>query len=348
MWMLLLSGFGGDPHLTAVRVAVKTLIAEVAPQQAKLPQMVGNVLADIGNSIVGTDNHLGVFIWTLGSRSVLLFVRGWLFYGFRRRSSLHHPAAFVLALSFKIEHALLLELRKSRLPEMQMENFAFLRQEVVLNPKALHGLQMPMDDGVGNKLADFRGLVAAFFNIVQRLQTQLQIVFALFIPVRDAGIEVPAVVIERTRRRPAGGDERFNRILPFFFQIKKPDHHVRYLNAGIVNVVLYIYFCASRLQQAHKCIAQNGIAQVADMGRLVRVNAGMLNQYFLSAGRSFFCRTTFCRTAFCGTIEQKPGRFHPVEPRIDVSRSGDLKLFKACNLAQPCHYLLRDLARWLA
>ena len=43
----------------------RTAIAEVAAQQAELPQVIGDVLADVGHGAVRAHDHLGIFI---GSR----------------------------------------------------------------------------------------------------------------------------------------------------------------------------------------------------------------------------------------------------------------------------------------
>src|SRR5690242_8996171 len=120
--------------------------------------MVSNVFSDVGHGAVGAHDHLGVFVGavfiltvfiliTFGFSSILAF-SSLPFCGWRTGSPLHHPAAFVLALGLKVEHALLLQLLKRRLPEMQMKNFAFLGQEVILNAQPLHGFQMAADDGV--------------------------------------------------------------------------------------------------------------------------------------------------------------------------------------------------------
>src|SRR5690242_12478142 len=118
--------------------------------------MIGNIFSNVGHGAIGAHNHLGVFVGTVfiltvfiltvfiltvfiltvfiltvvilttfilttfDFSSVLAF--GCLpFRGLRPRSPLHHPAAFVLALGLKVKHALLLQLLKRRLPEMQMK-----------------------------------------------------------------------------------------------------------------------------------------------------------------------------------------------------------------------------------
>src|SRR6478609_1827380 len=142
--------------------------------------MIGNIFSDVGHSAVGAHNHLGIFVGavfilttiliTFGFSSIIAFGWGLPLSGLRPRSPLHHPAAFVLAFGLKVKHALLLQLLKRRLPEMQMENLALLRKKIVLNAQPLHGFQMAANDGVRYQLADFGSFIAAVFNVVQRLQ----------------------------------------------------------------------------------------------------------------------------------------------------------------------------------
>ena len=129
------------------------------------------------------------------------------------------------------------------------------------------------------------GFVAAMLNVMQRLQPELQVLFAFFIPLRNAGIKVPAVVVERLAVE-AIGDQRRNLALPFFLQVQKSHHHVRHLDAGVVDIVLHIHARARGLKQADKRIAQNGIAQMADMSSFVGIDAGVLDQNLFAAGRT--------------------------------------------------------------
>ncbi len=45
-----------------VGVCEELAVAEVAAQQAELPEVIGNVLADVGDGAVGADDDLGVFV----------------------------------------------------------------------------------------------------------------------------------------------------------------------------------------------------------------------------------------------------------------------------------------------
>ena len=56
---------GRDPAIMSVGIAIKLAIAEIAAQQAKLPQVVGDVFADVADRAVGTDDDFLVFLGDL-------------------------------------------------------------------------------------------------------------------------------------------------------------------------------------------------------------------------------------------------------------------------------------------
>ncbi len=56
------------------------------------------------------------------------------------------------------------------------------------------------------------------------------------------------------------------------------DHHIGHLHSGVVNVILYVNRVAGGPQQPDEGIAENGIAQMPDVCRLVGINAGMFDQ----------------------------------------------------------------------
>jgi hypothetical protein len=58
---------------------------------------------------------------------------------------------------------------------------------------------MSADDAFGDELGDGRSVVAAVLDVVQRCRADLQPFFVLVVPVRDARVEIPAVVVEACR-----------------------------------------------------------------------------------------------------------------------------------------------------
>ena len=55
------------------------------------------------------------------------------------------------------------------------------------------------------------------------------------------------------------------------------DHHVGDLHAGVVDVVLHLDAAAGAAQQAHKRVAQRGVAQVPDVRGLIGIDVGVLD-----------------------------------------------------------------------
>ena len=98
----------------------------------------------------------------------------------------------------------------------------------------------------------------------------------LLVPLRDARIEVPAVVVEARR----GSDQRGDVLLRFLLQLDEADNDVGNLHAGVVDVVLDIDGVTGGAQQAHEGIAEDGVAQMADVRGLVGIDAGVLDQNF--------------------------------------------------------------------
>src|ERR1019366_1467422 len=97
-------------------------------------------------------------------------------------------------------------------------------------------------------------------------------------------------------------------------------------------------FPAGEAQQADKGVPEDGVAQVADVRRLVGIDAGVLNQNLpgWDCGCGFFIGGQSC------------GQRIALYPRVDVSRSGDFQLFEAFDEAKPVDNFLRYLARSLA
>ncbi len=57
----------------------------------------------------------------------------------------------------------------------------------------------------------------------------------------------------------------------------EPDHHVGHLHAGVVDVVLHLDGAAARAQHAHERVAQDRVAQMADVRGLVGIDVGVLD-----------------------------------------------------------------------
>ena len=129
----------GNPTIVSVRVFVELAISEVAAQQPEFPEVVGDILADVADGSIRTHDDFLIFLGNF-----LCVCCGC---GFSFPHSPHYPTAFVLALSLEIEHAGIFQLDESSVPEMQMQDFTFTRQEVILDIQAVHGLEVAAQDG---------------------------------------------------------------------------------------------------------------------------------------------------------------------------------------------------------
>ncbi len=69
-------------------------------------------------------------------------------------------------------------------------------------------------------------------------------------------------------------------------QVHEAHHHVGELHAGVVDVVLHLDRLAQGAQGPRQHVAQHGVAQVADVRRLVGVDVGVLDDDLATAGLS--------------------------------------------------------------
>ncbi len=82
---------------------------------------------------------------------------------------------------------------------------------------------------------------------------------------RDAGVEIPADVVES--RRESQGAHVIN---GFLFEVKKSENYVGDLDARVVDVVLNFDVAAGVAEDADEGVAQDGVAQVADVRGFIR------------------------------------------------------------------------------
>ena len=137
-------------------------------------------------------------------------------------------------------------------------------------------------------------------------------------------------------------------------ELAEADGDVGDLHAGVVDVVLDLDRAAEEAQQPPERVAERGVAQVADVRRLVRVDRGVLDDRL--AGRGSRPR---------GAPARQPARSSaaPIEEEIDVAvrrrldprdavdrpeRAGDLLGDRARRLAQPAGQLEGERHREVA
>src|SRR5919197_5010655 len=159
-----------------VGVAVELAIAKVAAEQPKLPEMISDVLADVTDSSIGSNDDFLVFLSEFGGRR-----------GRINAGAPHDPAAFVLPLSLIKQHATRFELLEGCIPEMQVQDLALAGEEVIFNSEAIHRLQMTAQNGHRDEVSDGCGLVIPFLDRMQHFDAPLQVLVTLAVPLEDAG-----------------------------------------------------------------------------------------------------------------------------------------------------------------
>src|ERR1700739_1555949 len=104
--------------------------------------------------------------------------------------------------------------------------------------------------------------------------------------------------------------ESFDLSSGFFLDMQKANDHVRNLNAGVVDIVLDIDFPARAAQQTYESVTEDGVAKMANVRRLVGINAGVFAQNFPFGN------------AFSWLFVGGQGRSHPpaVDFHIQVAR----------------------------
>ena len=182
------------------------------------------------------------------------------------------PAAGVLALGLQADRARLLQQLERAVPEVQAQDVALVGEQVVADAEALHGGEVAVHDARGH----VRG---------QRARCRCR-------PPRSRAASRPAASCARDRRRrsrrPARrGPSSSSRSLPgrgratsasdLPLEVQEAHHDVGDLHAGVVDVVLHPDLAAAAPQHAHEGVAERRVAQVADVGGLVGVDARVLD-----------------------------------------------------------------------
>ena len=147
-------------------------------------------------------------------------------------------------------------------------------------------------------------------------------------PAADLAVEIPAVVVERLGDRLHVGQGEAA-------QVEEADHHVRELHAGVVDIVLDLDGVAQALQRAAEHVAEHGVAQVADMGRLVGIDVGVLDHHLGAADAAVEQRG----------VHQGGGEGAPVEKEVDETGALDLDVPHHVRPPERRGQLLRDRPR---
>src|SRR5687768_1205893 len=138
---------------------------EIAAEQSKLPELIGDVFADVGDSAVRTNDHLLAFalfraffpplrICIMCATARLAGAFGGGAQTGRIILDAHYPAPGELALGLEINGAFLFQNLERARPELEPENVSLPRQKVVIHIQACHGLQVAPDDAIGDEMRD--------------------------------------------------------------------------------------------------------------------------------------------------------------------------------------------------
>ncbi len=103
----------------------------------------------------------------------------------------------------------------------------------------------------------------------------------------------------------------------------EPDDHIGHLHARVIDVILHLYAPPALAQHADERVAQNGIAQMADVCGLVGIDVGMFDNDLMRriGGRPFRRK------------QEGPAVSTALEAHIDVAVSCDFKGRYTRNLA---------------
>ena len=177
----------------------------------------------------------------------------------------------------QVDRAALLEQLERRRPKAQLEDLALARQDIVGDADAPHRGQVAGHDRIRDHRPELGNLALAGFQGVQSLGAPSEgpLVFGREQP-RDLGVQVPAEMVEAGAGIDRQGAHGIRALLP---QVVKGGHHVSHLHAGVVDVVLHLDSTAERAQQAHERVAEHGVAEMADVRRLVGVDVRVLDDH---------------------------------------------------------------------
>ncbi|XWK71073.1 hypothetical protein RBB80_18810 [Tunturiibacter gelidiferens] len=281
---------GGDPA-TTIGIFAKFCVAEVlAGEEAELPEVIGDVLADVGDGAVGADDDLGVFVGEAGGRGGgicgirHLRVEMW---GTRFiAGAAHDVTAFVFAGGLEVEDTFFEHECAGRVPEVEGQDLALAGEEVVLDVEALHGLEVTAKDGGGDEVGYVCGVVLAELEGVEGVEADLLACVDVFgiggVPLGDSGVEIPAVEVDALVGLEELGEEFAGAGECFAFEVDEAYDYVCDLDAGVVDVILNADFVAGfeavGTEEALEGVAEDGVAEVANVSGFVGVDAGVLDE----------------------------------------------------------------------
>ena len=95
---------------------------------------------------------------------------------------------------------------------------------------------MTLQDCSRDLIREPRSLIAAPFQLVQRIQSHLLVLRILLVPLRDARVKIPTVIIEARR-----ASELLHFRMRFALEVFEANNNVGHLYTGVIDVVLHIH-----------------------------------------------------------------------------------------------------------
>ena len=140
--------------------------------------------------------------------------------------------------------------------------------------------EVAADDAIGDERAIVGRRLGAVLDVVQRGGADLRALLVALVPLGDARVEVPAVIVEA--RRVGDALDVVERLR---LELAEADDDVGDLDAGVVDVVLHFDRRAAEAQHADERVAERGVAQVADVRRLVRIDRRVFDDGLAGSAR---------------------------------------------------------------
>ena len=253
------------PQDMAVGIGPELFVAERSIEQSELPELIRDVLAGVGDRAVRADQDLVRLVHPLELRASF---------------ELHHPAAFVLSLCFKHHSVGALQHLEGALPEMEGDDVAFFRQEVVFDVQPQQRLNVPLHDSPGDESREFRRVSFSTLDAMQRVEAPLLRLRMLRVIGCHPGVKIPAEVIKANLRIV---DPLLDLCHAFLLQVLEGHDDIGDLHARVIDVVLRLHVMSQPLQAADQSVAEDRVANVADVGRFVRIDVGVLDDHPLGA-----------------------------------------------------------------
>ncbi len=233
-----------DPHDVAIGIFVEAAVREIAVDPVELPEMVGNVLAGVGHQPVALDEDL------VGGKVVVVGGRVGIF-------SPHDPASGVFPPGFEVNRSRGLHHLEGVRPEVALEHFAFPWHDVVGDPEPVHRSKQGFEIPHCHVFGHLRDRTAAGLDGVLCLGAEREFLgvlaslgIAVPVPHADAGIEIPAVVVERV-------GNRLDLFKGVRLEMKETDDDVGNLDTGVVDVILDLDPVTGRAQDSYDRIAEH-------------------------------------------------------------------------------------------